>query len=511
MTAGQVTLNGKVVTELGTKADASRDHIKVNGKLLPTVTAKPLYLAMNKPPEVVATMSDPEERKSLAGFLKTIPSRVFPIGRLEYSSTGLLLLTNDGELASGIMRAHNLRQTYMLKLKGFLTLAELSKIQMTTGLRLTRAKQGDNAWYEVTMTDARRDVLREKLLQLGHPVEKTRRIHVGPVEMGTLPTGAIRELLPREILGLQKAVSAAARKPQFIMPKKEPKFVEARSTAAPLGPPEARTVPLSYPPPPSDAPPRPRAIPISNVGLRSTPGPHAGAGAAAPFRNASAGNAGDRSGASRSAGGHGRSGGSGPRGAFRGGAPRNVEDGDAPRHGGPPREGSFRSGPPRNAGGHGGPRPSGPPREGSFRSGPPRSAGGPGGSRPSGPPREGSFRSGPPRNAGGPGGPRHSGPPREGSFRSGPPRNAGGPGGPRRSGPPREGSFRSGPPRNAGGHGAPERGGAPGRGGTSRPSSFRSGPPRSGPGSKAPGGAGRPPYKSNRGRGPAPPDRRSGK
>ena len=153
MTAGQVTLNGKVVTELGTKADASRDHIKVNGKLLPTVTAKPLYLAMNKPPEVVATMSDPEERKSLAGFLKTIPSRVFPIGRLEYSSTGLLLLTNDGELASGIMRAHNLRQTYMLKLKGFLTLAELSKIQITTGLRLTRAKQGDNAWYEVTMAD----------------------------------------------------------------------------------------------------------------------------------------------------------------------------------------------------------------------------------------------------------------------------------------------------------------------------------------------------------------------
>ena len=313
MTAGQVTLNGKVVTELGTKADASRDHIKVNGKLLPTVTAKPLYLAMNKPPEVVATMSDPEGRKSLAGFLKTIPSRVFPIGRLEYSSTGLLLLTNDGELASGIMRAHNLRQTYMLKLKGFLTLAELSKIQITTGLRLTRAKQGDNAWYEVTMADARRDVLREKLLQLGHPVEKTRRIQVGPVEMGTLPTGAIRELLPREILGLQKAVSAAARKPQFIMPKKEPRFVDARPSDARLSPPEARTVPLSYPPPPSDAPPRLRAIPISNVGLRSTPGQRAGAGSAAPFRNAAAGNAGGRSGA--------------------------------------PREGSFRSGPPQKVGG----------------------------------------------------------------------------------------------------------------------------------------------------------------
>ena len=328
MTAGQVTLNGKVVTELGTKADASHDHIKVNGKLLPTVTAKPLYLAMNKPPEVVATMSDPEERKSLAGFLKTIPSRVFPIGRLEYSSTGLLLLTNDGELASGIMRAHNLRQTYMLKLKGFLTLAELSKIQITTGLRLTRAKQGDNAWYEVTMADARRDVLREKLLQLGHPVEKTRRIQVGPVEMGTLPTGAIRELLPREILGLQKAVSAAARKPRFIMPKKEPKFVDARSSVALPAPPEARTVPLSYPPPPSDAPPRPRAIPISNVGARSGPAQHMGG---------------------------------------RGGAPR---------------EGSYRGGPPRNAGGHDRPERSGPPRGGSFRSGPPRGAGGDRGAEP---------------------------------------------------------------------------------------------------------------------------------
>jgi len=214
MTAGQVTLNGKVVTELGTKADASRDHIKVNGKLLPTVAAKPLYLAMNKPPEVVATMSDPEGRKSLAGFLKTIPSRVFPIGRLEYSSTGLLLLTNDGELASGIMRAHNLRQTYMLKLKGFLTLAELSKIQITTGLRLTRAKQGDNAWYEVTMADASRDPLRQELLQMGHPVEKMKRIKIGPLEIGDLAPGRFRSLTLKEVTALESAVKKAAAQPQ---------------------------------------------------------------------------------------------------------------------------------------------------------------------------------------------------------------------------------------------------------------------------------------------------------
>ncbi|MGA8103256.1 MAG: S4 domain-containing protein [Candidatus Acidiferrales bacterium] len=458
MTAGQVTLNGKVVTELGTKADASRDHIKVNGKLLPAVTAQPLYLAMNKPPEVVATMSDPEERKSLAGFLKTIPSRVFPIGRLEYSSTGLLLLTNDGELASGIMRAHNLRQTYMLKLKGFLTLAELSKIQITTGLRLTRAKQGDNAWYEVTMADARRDVLREKLQQLGHPVEKTRRIQVGPVEMGTLPTGAIRELLPREILGLQKAVSAAARQPRFITPKKQRQFVDARSTVALPAPPAARTVPLSYPPPPSDASPRPRAIPISNVGLRSRPGPHVAPGAATPFRNSPAGNAGGR-----------------------GGAPGHVPGGEGPRHGGPPREGAFRGGAPRHVPGEDGHRHDSPPRGGSFRGGPPRNAGGYGRPERSGPPREGSFRSGPPRGAGGD----------RGSERGGAPRH---------SGPPRPGSFGHGPAGNA-----------PGRSGTSRPSSFRGGPPRNGVHSKAPGEAGRPPYKNNRKRGPAPPDRRSGK
>jgi 23S rRNA pseudouridine2605 synthase len=347
MTAGQVTLNGKVVTELGTKADASRDHIKVNGRLLPNDTAKPLYLAMNKPPEVVATMSDPEERKSLAGFLKTIPSRVFPIGRLEYSSTGLLLLTNDGELASGIMRAHNLRQTYLLKLKGFLTLAELSKIQITTGLRLTRAKQGDNAWYEVTMADARRDVLREKLLQLGHPVEKTRRIQVGPVELGTLPTGAIRELLPREVLALQKAVSAAARAPRFIAPKKKPALVGAAASAAAPAAGEARTVPLSYPAPVHDAPPRPRAVPLSNVSARSAPEHHT-AGGGAPFRSSSQGNA------------------------------------DA--HGSARRGGSFRSGPSRSAGGHGAPGRSGPPGGGSFRSGPSRSAGGHGAPGRSGPP-----------------------------------------------------------------------------------------------------------------------------
>src|ERR1700691_1594842 len=116
--SGLVTVNGQLVTELGSKADIGRDHIKGSGRLLlPGEASAHVYLILNKPVEVVATMSDPEGRKSLRDFLYGIPERVFPVGRLEYHSSGLVFLTNDGELANQMLKAHNLPQTYQLKLK----------------------------------------------------------------------------------------------------------------------------------------------------------------------------------------------------------------------------------------------------------------------------------------------------------------------------------------------------------------------------------------------------------
>ncbi len=210
--SGQVTVNGQVVTQLGTRADAERDHIKVSGKLLHPETSK-TYVALHKPPEVVATMSDPEGRRSLSDFLQGISGRVFPIGRLEYHASGLLLLTNDGELANRILRAHGLPQSYELKIKGALNEADTQQLAKAAGLRVRRLKQGANAWYEVTLNKARGDALRESLAGLGHPVEKMRRVKLGNVELGPLPPGQYRYLDPHEVAGLERAAARALENP----------------------------------------------------------------------------------------------------------------------------------------------------------------------------------------------------------------------------------------------------------------------------------------------------------
>src|SRR5271168_3961060 len=101
--SGMVTVNGKVITEMGTKADPAKDHIKVGGKLL-HIESENIYVLLNKPPEVVSTMSDPEGRTSLRDLLHGIPGRVFPVGRLEYHAAGLVLLTNDGNLTNRIRK-----------------------------------------------------------------------------------------------------------------------------------------------------------------------------------------------------------------------------------------------------------------------------------------------------------------------------------------------------------------------------------------------------------------------
>ncbi len=204
ISSGMVTVNGKTVTELGTKADASRDHIKVSGKLL-RPEANRAYLVFHKPVEVVATMSDPEGRRSLRDFLQYVPQRVFPVGRLEYHASGLVLLTNDGELANFIMQSHRLPQTYQVKIKSLLTLAESDELSRATGARISRRGGQKAPWYEITLSEARRDVLRDRLFQSGHPVEKMKRIRLANLELGSLAPGQYRALLTNEVSGLRRA------------------------------------------------------------------------------------------------------------------------------------------------------------------------------------------------------------------------------------------------------------------------------------------------------------------
>lgn len=203
--SGMVTVNGQTVTELGSKADEATDHIKVSGKLLQPEHDR-VYLVLNKPPEVVSTMSDPEGRRSLQDLLHGVAVRVFPVGRLEYHSMGLVFLTNDGELANRMLKVHRLRQTYLLKLKSLLTFDEIEQLTRSTGARITRVRGKESPWYEVTLTEARRDALRNRLFQTGHPVEKIKRIRVGNLELGSLQPGEHRALSPREVVALSRAI-----------------------------------------------------------------------------------------------------------------------------------------------------------------------------------------------------------------------------------------------------------------------------------------------------------------
>ena len=212
ITSGLVTVNGRVVSELGAKADESRDHIKVAGKLIRPRVLR-VYLILHKPPEVVCTLSDPEGRRSLRDLLQGVPERVFPVGRLEYHASGLVFLTNDGDVANKLLQAHGLPQTYQLKLKTPLTSDEIAGLARGTGARISPLRGKDSLWYEVKLSEASRDALRRKLFQTGHPVEKTKRIQIGSIELGSLFPGRYRALASEEVTALMRSVRGSTKTP----------------------------------------------------------------------------------------------------------------------------------------------------------------------------------------------------------------------------------------------------------------------------------------------------------
>ncbi|MGH9793769.1 MAG: pseudouridine synthase [Candidatus Acidiferrales bacterium] len=214
--AGQVTVNGKIVTELGTRADAGRDHIKVGGRLL-RGAPEAVYILLHKPSGCVSALSDPDGRPTVRPFIRTVAERVFPVGVLDYHAQGLLLLTNDGALANRVMQeTYRLAQTYWLKVKGRLGAAELEQLQRDTQFRLRLAREGGNAWYEVRIggrpgraPGQTLDELRSALVASGHPVEKQRRVAFGPLELGDLQPGQFRELKKGEAQELLQAAGVA--------------------------------------------------------------------------------------------------------------------------------------------------------------------------------------------------------------------------------------------------------------------------------------------------------------
>jgi 23S rRNA pseudouridine2605 synthase len=214
--SGQVRVNGVVVRELGTKADPAMDKIEAAGRTVGAGTQRNIYLALHKPPEVVSTMADPEGRKTLRNCLRGLPERVFPVGNLEYAASGLVFLTNDGDLAAEMLKNWaQIEQVYHVKVKGMLTLAELDRIGKDVGLKMKTVRQPDatrgraaNFWYEVRMRDSKKDQLRRLLMKEMHPVEKLMRIGLGTLSVEGLPRGRYRLLGPKEVEALRKEASA---------------------------------------------------------------------------------------------------------------------------------------------------------------------------------------------------------------------------------------------------------------------------------------------------------------
>ncbi|HEX6641087.1 MAG TPA: pseudouridine synthase, partial [Thermoanaerobaculia bacterium] len=244
---GRVTVNGRVVTELGSKADPAHDHVKVDGKLI-TRAETHRYILLYKPKEVMTTVEDPQGRKTVIQLVKGVRERIYPIGRLDFHSEGLILLTNDGDLAFKVSHPkHGSVKTYHVKVRGVPEERLVDKLQRgitidgkrtlpceiarmkTTG----RSDDEGNSWYEVRLREGRTQQIRKMFQAVGHPVSKLRRVAIGPISDPHLTPGDWRELTPREVKMLATMQEPAKVKPRRTTTRVEsPKKTASNATAS---------------------------------------------------------------------------------------------------------------------------------------------------------------------------------------------------------------------------------------------------------------------------------------
>jgi 23S rRNA pseudouridine2605 synthase len=237
ITAGRVIVNGNVVTELGTKADPEQDHIRVDGKLLQG-PERYTYIVLNKPKGYVTTVSDEKKRPTVMDLVTKVKGRVYPVGRLDWASEGLLLMTNDGTLANALMKASsNVAKIYVVKVAGQPDEGKLDKLRRgvsiaekggrrvrTAPAKIRLIREGDNPWLEVTIVEGRNRQVRKMFEEVGHHVEKIRRVQYGPLALD-VPPGDWRNLTLLEVAKLKSAASgikspkSVAELPDRPMPK----------------------------------------------------------------------------------------------------------------------------------------------------------------------------------------------------------------------------------------------------------------------------------------------------
>src|ERR1700674_244073 len=247
ITSGRVLVNGQVVTELGTKADPEKDHIRVDGKLLQG-PERFTYVVLNKPKGYVTTVSDEKKRPTVMDLVQKVKGRVYPVGRLDWASEGLLLMTNDGALANALMKAaSNVAKTYVVKVAGQPDEAKLDKLRRgisiaekggrrvrTAPAKIRLIREGDNPWLEVTIIEGRNRQVRKMFEEVGHHVEKIRRVQYGPLALD-VPPGDWRNLTLLEVAKLKTAASGikVASPPSPHIPLGTPKAAAIRPRIIP--------------------------------------------------------------------------------------------------------------------------------------------------------------------------------------------------------------------------------------------------------------------------------------
>ncbi|MGL5809497.1 MAG: pseudouridine synthase [Nocardioides sp.] len=215
MLAGSVTVDGAVVTRLGTKVDPAHAVVRVDGRRLPPLTES-AYLILNKPRGVVSTMSDPQGRRCLAEFVADRPERLFHIGRLDTDTSGLILLTNDGEFAHRMAHpSYEVHKTYLAEVDGVVRPAVLRRLRAgvelddgpveVSGVRVVSSATG-RSMVEVIIHEGRNHIVRRLLDHVGHPVRQLTRTAIGPIGLGGLNTGVARDVSMDELGPLLDAV-----------------------------------------------------------------------------------------------------------------------------------------------------------------------------------------------------------------------------------------------------------------------------------------------------------------
>ncbi len=212
---GRVSVNGRTVRELGVRVDPQRDHVKVDGRHLKP-SPPPVYLILHKPKGYVSSLNDPAGRPTISDLLAGVRLRVFPVGRLDFESEGLMLLTNHGEMAEPLLHPrYHVPKTYLTKVKGVLSRDKIAVLER--GIRLeegqtkpaTVKKMGiatENSWLEIRISEGRKHQIRRMLEAVGHPVLKLKRVRFGPLALGGLPPGRYRYLTDQEANALRSVM-----------------------------------------------------------------------------------------------------------------------------------------------------------------------------------------------------------------------------------------------------------------------------------------------------------------